>query len=609
MTATPAAGSPSEPSASGPDPRLVRVALAVALVGAVLRAVGGVAPVLEGADRGFASIPLLVVLAVAPVVPACVFVARSRPGAAAAVLLGAAVLAPGAAVADLQLVVDPSVASRPELYLPVDLSLPEPRLGLWSLLAGHVAAVSAGLLAFGALRVEWSGSDPLGTEDLGGAVPAWRRRYLLVALPVAVVGACGLLMTPFYSDDVYLLAQNAFEGPGMELVGAVLCALALPVGVVLLVASCREAAVARGALAGLTLALAAVGVPPLVAALAMPSLDVGAGSVLAALGVAGLGLLAGLGSGSSGREAGDVSGEGARVPGRRRLEVATGVLAAVTGALAVAGALLPQVQVSGEGPAPQSPARWLLFTAGLVLGVLGLALLVDRLAPVVRPAVSVAWAGVPFTAAAVLDTVLTSGYTPSVWSAPGPGGPQLREYLTAESIGSGPGVLWAWLAMVGAVVTACCSVVAGLVEREDLDEDDDVSGAASGVSGVGLRMLTPLTAAAVLSVAAFATPMVTAPEYVETGLWSDAGPPTWGLVVAVLTVTGACALAVRSRPARAAALLAGAACVVGLRAATVPLVGGEIEGSSAGLGLWFSLAATVALVGCATIAVLGHRRA
>lgn len=596
--------------------------MAFAFAGTALRVLGSVARPLEGTERGFASAPLLVALAVAPVLLAGVLVARSNRAAGAAVLLGAALLAPGAALVDLQLVVDPSVASRPELYLPTDLSLPEPALGLWALLAGHGAVLIAGLLSFAALRSEGAatgdGSGLAGLADpadSGGAVAAWRRRYVRVALPAAVAGGCGLVMTPFYSADVYLLAQNAFEGPSVELVGSVLCALALPVGAVLLVAGAREVPVARGGLGGLALALAAVALPSLVAAFAMSSLDVGGGSVLAVVGAAGLAVTAAAfraGSDGEGNALGSATeGAATTIPGTRKLEITTGVLAVITGVLSVAGSLLPQVELSGGGPAPQSPARWLLLAAGLLLGIAGLALFSGRLAPAVRPVVSMVWVGVPLAATAVLDTALTSGYTPSVLSPPGPGGPAFREHLAAGAIGSGPGVLLAWLAMMTALVTVCCSVLAGVVEREDLDEEPGAEPGieGGGISGVGLRMLTPLTAAAVLSVAAFATPMVTAPGYVETGLLSDVGPPTWGLVAAVLTVIGGCALAARSRPARAAALLAGVACVVGLRAATVPLVGGEVEGSSAGLGLWFSLAAVVALGVCAVIAVRGHRRA
>ncbi|EHY90180.1 hypothetical protein [Saccharomonospora azurea] len=617
MTAAPSAAPPDRLSGGedGLDRRLLTAAMVVALVGAALRAVGGVVPAVDGAEPGFTSAPLLVALALAPVLLAGVVAARSRFAPAAAVLVGAAVLAPGAAVVDLQLVVDPSVASRPELYLPVDLAAPAPSVGLWALLAGHVAVVVAGVLAFGVLRggepgvVGGFGTD--GAEGADGVLAGWRRRSVLLALAVAVVGACGLVMTPFSSDDVYLLAQNAFEGPTVALVGHVVCALALPVGAVLLVAEFRDASVARGGLAGLASALAAMSVPALVAAVAMPSLHVGAGSVLAGIGVLGLGVVAFLGR-ADGRAATDT--EPARMPGRRGLEVSTGAVAVATGALAVVGALLPQVEVGGgvggAAEAPQSPARFLLLAAGVVLAVPGAALFVARPAPVVRPVVSMVWVGVPLAAAAVLDTALTTGYTSSLLSGAGPAGTGFGDRLTAASIGSGPGVLWAWLAMVGAAVTACCSVVAGVVEREDVDEDvdEDEVGDEPGLSAVALRMLTPLTAAAVLVIAAFVTPMVTAVGYVEPGLVSDVGPPTWGLAAALVTVVGGCVLVTRSRPERAAAVLVGAAGVMGLRAATVPLVGGEIDGSSAGLGLWFSLGAVVVLLGCAAIAVLGRRR-
>lgn len=635
--------------------------MAVATLGAVVSAVGAVLPSLDGAPRGFSSAPLLTVLAVAPVTSAWLLLLRPRLGAAMGVLIGAAVLAPAAVVLDLQLVVDPSTASRPELYLPRDLSLPSPSLGLWLLLAGHVLTLAAGVTALMVAR----GKSGLGAEeddaDVGfpdvPGVPGvfgvfdvfedtgdWRRRQVLVVFLVAVVGACGLLMAPFHTTSVYLLAQNAFEGPAVELVGHVLSALALSAGAVLLVVLPRKVSVARGGLVGLALALAALGAPPLVAALSMPSLDLAAGPWLVAVAVLGLSSSAARKTARKTRDlASSSSGVAeARLPGRRKLELATGVLALLTGVLATLGAVLPQLATSGPGDAPESPARWLLLAAGVVVGVLGLAMLVAQVAAAVRPVLSVAWGGVPLAATAVLDTALTTGYTGASFSSTSSaqygipvGG--LLDSLEPGSIGSGPGVVWAWLAMVGAVATACCSVVAGMVEREDAEDaedaaatedtedaevPEDTAGTGStggpveswdvvphGLTAVGLRMLIPLTAAALLAVAAFGTPSVTAPEYVEPGLWSDVGAPTWGLAAAVLVVVGACVLAARSRPIRAVALLAGAACVVGLRAATLPLVGGEIDGSSAGPGLWFSLAALVALAGSVAIVAVGRRRA
>ncbi|WP_197320720.1 hypothetical protein [Saccharomonospora sp. NB11] len=589
----------------GLDRRLLTAAMVVAVVGAALRAVGGVVPVVDGGEPGFVSAPMLVALALAPVLVAGALLRRARRGAGAAVLVGTALLAPGAALVDLQLAADASVASRPELYLPVDLGLPSPTPGLWTLILGHGCVVVAGVLAFAALRRR----DAVAGGGAGGGLLAeggdtdgpigWRRRVLFVAGAAAVVGAYGLLMAPFSSDDVYLLASNAFDGPGLVLLGLVVCALALPLSVVLFVAEFREASVVRAAVSGLALALAGVSLPALVAAIAMPSLHVGAGSVIAAFGVFGLGA-ASLSLGRAEPRQPDAEVD-AHLPGRRGLETGTAVVAVLTAGLAVLGALSPQVEVGGGAEPPESPARFLLLAAGLVLGVAGVAMFVGRLAPLVRPVVSMVWVGVPLAAAAVLDTALTTGYTSSMLSV---SGPLSGDEVTAVSIDSGPGVLWAWLAMVGAAVTACCSVVAGLVEREELDEGESVA----GLSAVGLRMLTPLAAAAVLVIAAFVTPMVTAVGYVEPGLISDVGPPTWGLAAALVTVLGGCVLAARSRPARAAALLVGAAAVAGLRAATAPLVGGQIDGASAGPGLWFSLGAVVVLLACAATAAFGGRR-
>ncbi|WP_277670236.1 hypothetical protein [Saccharomonospora viridis] len=595
-------------------------ALVVAALGAVMSVVGAVAPALDGASRGFPSAPLLAVLAVVPVAVAFLLLLRSRFGMAAGVLMGAATLAPAAVVLDLQLLVDPSAASRPELYFPRDLSLPSPSIGLWALLAGHGFALVAGVVALAMSRQEpGSAFDDTGARgiegDSGGSddSAAWRRRSVLLAFLIAVVGACGLLMAPFHSSDLYLLARNAFEGPAVELVGRVLSAATLSAGAVLLVVVPREVTVAGGGLLGLALALAAWGVPPLAAALSMTSLDIAVGPCLVVAAVLGLLFVAT-------RHATDVtvsstSPKGTRLPGGRKLELATGVFASVTGASAVLGAVLPQLTAIGSADAPESPARWLLLAAGGVIGLLGLAMFVTRVATAVRPVLSVAWVGVPLAATAVLDTALTTGYTSTTFSPTQYGSPvDGLDPLGFGPFSSGPGAVWAWLAMVGAVVTACCSVVAGVVEREDAEDaaadevsGEDGNGIPDGVTTVGLRMLIPLTAAAVLAIAAFGTPLVTAPEYVEPGLWSDVGTPTWGLAAAVLVIVGACVLATRSRPARAAALLAGVACVVGLRAATAPLVGGEIDGSAAGLGLWFSLAALAALAGAGAVAMTGRR--
>ncbi|OXM50232.1 hypothetical protein CFP75_16715, partial [Amycolatopsis alba DSM 44262] len=68
------------------------------------------------------------------------------------------------------------------------------------------------------------------------------------------------------------------------------------------------------------------------------------------------------------------------------------------------------------------------------------------------------------------------------------------------------------------------------------------------------------------------------------------------------------ALVPRSRPAAAAAALAGAALVLGLRAAELPLVGSEYDAASAGIGFWLALGAAVVSLVAAGMAVAGARR-
>jgi hypothetical protein len=113
----------------------------------------------------------------------------------------------------------------------------------------------------------------------------------------------------------------------------------------------------------------------------------------------------------------------------------------------------------------------------------------------------------------------------------------------------------------------------------------------------------------VLAVATFGTPVFTAPDYPSPGLWSDFDTPSWGLLTAVLVVLGVLALAVRSRPGAAAAALGGAALVLALHVAELPLVGSAIDGSRPGIGFWLGLAAVVATAVAAVTAAAGAKTA
>lgn len=565
-------------------PAVLGTALGVATLAAVLLALGSVLPVVTGGDPGFTSAPLLVVLAFVPVALATLFVVRGRHATAAGVLAGFAALAPGRAVLEWQFVADPSATVRPELYLPTDLVEHSAAAGLWLLLAGHVAAVVAGVLAVRVVRAPEPGSVPEGQDSLD----RWRQRWLLVALLAAIVTAVGLLMAPVVSTDVYLLARNAFEGPAVALAGYLLIACALPLAVAL-VMTAGSGEFAQGCLAGLAVAVAGLALPSLVAGASVAVAGVSAGPVVAVVGAAGLLALAGtrLDLRPAVEQPDDQAGT-AHVPGRRRLELTTGVLAVLTAAAALVGSVTPQVSSTGAGPAPDSPTRWLLVAAGLLVGLLGVAMAVRAAARVLRPVLSVAWVAVLIAGTAVLDTAITATSVRGVLS-------------------SGPGVVWVWLAMCGAVVTACSSAVTGVVEREDAGDIDGTQSGTGGHSPVDLNLLVPAATAAILSVAAFGLPAVTAAGYVPPGLWSEFRTPSWGLLAGALTVVGVVALALRSRPAPAAGLLVGAACLLGLHAAAVPLSSGHLDGAEPGTGTWVALVAVTALLTSAAIALAGSR--
>jgi hypothetical protein len=275
----------------------------------------------------------------------------------------------------------------------------------------------------------------------------------------------------------------------------------------------------------------------------------------------------------------------ASLPGSTGLRTATGTLGLLTMLAALAGSLTAQVTVAGGLAGLQSPSRWLLLVAGLLVGVLSALMFVPRLAANVRPVLSVCWAGVPLAATAVLTTAITAS--------------ELGAGLTP-----GPGVVWTAVAAAGAVATACCSVVAGMVERDDRDDNEDAE-AVAVVDQQGSGIYTPVVAGGILALGAFGTPSIVAPDYVEPALWSNFGTPSWGLLLALLTLLGVCSLAPRCRPARATALLVGATVLAVLRVLALPLTGDQISGAHAGAGWWLALGCALAFAIAAGMASRG----
>jgi hypothetical protein len=162
----------------------------------------------------------------------------------------------------------------------------------------------------------------------------------------------------------------------------------------------------------------------------------------------------------------------------------------------------------------------------------------------------------------------------------------------------GVGVWLTGLAIALAAVAAACAGIAGSAERDDVDLTE---------RGMNSRVVVPAVAAALLAVGAFGLPAVRASDFVAPGIWSDFRLASWGLVLGLAVVIAAAALAPWSRPARAAALLLGAAAVVGVHLLEYPLTGARATQATAGPGTWLSLACVAALAIAAAVAVSARR--
>ncbi|WP_340684683.1 hypothetical protein LCL61_40845 [Amycolatopsis coloradensis] len=586
----------SEP---GSRPRALLLSAGLVSAGAVALAAGALLPVIQGGSPGFTAAPLLVVLALAPAAAVLYAVVTGRSGLTAGLVLGLTALAPGRLLLDLQLLADGSLAARPELFLADRLlALPPAGPGLWPLVAGHLLTLAAGAFAAGAARDE---------AELAGELDG-RRRWRLLGPVLGVAGGVGLLLAPLGSGNAYLLAKNAFEGPTVAMAGYLLLAALLPLTVLVAVSS-PSAGVGKGGFAGAGLAALAVGVPPVIAGLVVDRLSVAPGSVVVT--VAGLALVGLAFTRFDVAEAGeavtgDLAGE-AKLPGLFWWRLATGGLALLAATAAVAGALAPVLKANGPTPVPETPARWLLLGAAVVLAVPALFVFVPRLSAFARGVVAATWAGVVLAGAAVLSAALSVTEDKAV--DPALFGVDLPVPLPDKvGFSAGPGVTWTFIALVLAAVAALAAVITGVVERDVSDDDAELDTGLDGTRASG-NVLTPLVAAAVLAIAAFGTPVFTAPGYAAPGLWSDFGAASWGLLGALAVVLGLYALVPRSRPAAAASALAGAALVLGLRAAELPLVGSEYDGSSAGIGFWLALGGAVVTLVTAGMAVAGSRRA
>lgn len=573
-------------------PARLRLAVAVSVLGGALLVAGGSLGVVgDQPPSGFTSGPLLVALAVLAPLLAIGFLAGGRPATAAGVLVGSAMLAPGRALIDLQLAVDALLASRPELLVPASLTPLAPAAGVWLLLSGHIAMAAAGVLAAGQAGAAYGSRYAEEFDDPAGQPTAARRRSIGWAVGFGTLAALGLLMPQFRSGNAFLLAPDVFGAPASVRIGVLLVATALVAGAAF-AASSMPARVTQGVLGGLLVAVAGVTAPPIVAGLSMPRVHPAVGPYLALGSVAVLVLVVYLLPGVRTPDRVDSrGGTPAEHPAEHsdggielrlepnRLHLVAGVLGVLTGLAALGGAFGQQLVVDAGIPEPASYANRQLVPAGLLVGVLGGALLVPRWAPAFRPAFAVSLAAVPLAAASALDAAFTGAGV-------------------SAAVRVGVGVWCTGIALLLAVAAAVAAAIAGGAERDDVDLTEHER---------NWTLAIPLAGVVALGVGAFGMPAMRAPGYVAPGIWSDFRLASWGLLIGFAVLTIACVLAPLSRPAPAAALLLGAAGMVGVRLLELPLTGDRVAHPTAAQGTWLALACVAVLVAAAVMAVTTQR--
>ncbi len=470
--------SPTSPaSPTPPASTKVRLAFGLAAAGALSSAVGPAIAVVDGsAPPAYTSWPLLAVLALLPVGVSAFFLARGAPTTAAAALVPAGVFAIGGFLVDLQILKDPVVVSRPELFRPDSLTAPTPTSGGWLLLAGHVLTLAAGILAAARTEPEGGGAERFGLPATAG-----------------VVAAVGLVIAPYSSSDAFIPAGSPLDAPLLPLVGGLLIVLAAPL-VAVLAASSGDREARRGGLLGIAAVLIALSVPNLVTALAVDKVDTTPGPFLVLAAAVAL-----VWSTTDKKEHDDLE-----LPGHRRLHLIAAALGIATGICAALGAFTDHLHVPAGVTAPTDYAARLLWPAAIVVTLLSLL-------PKARPAFAAATATVPLAAGLALDAAFNATRIPSVEPA--------------------AGVWFTALAVVLAVAAAITAALSGAVERDE-------EGATR--TSPSLPLIATNLTAALLALGAFGMPVLRAPDYtpitafgLRVGSWG-----LLIALLAVLTATG-----------------------------------------------------------------------
>jgi hypothetical protein len=531
----------------------LRTSWALAAAGGLLLAIGPLLGVVDGAEPAYTSWPLLALLALLPPVVAGVLLMRGRPFVAAGLIAAVGVFAFGRLLSDLQLVFAPMSVARPELFRPTTLIAVTPSAGLWVLLAGHVLVIAGGLLAAGRAGMPADESEPAGLVALHVITAAW--------------ATVGLLGKPFTSSDPFQLDRGPWDLPVLGLTGGLLVALAAPLATAL-AASSPDPDTRQGGVLGVSLALLGVVLPWLVAGTVVSGLGISAGPVialLAALALPALPLLARLVRLLRGKR--DDTRDLA-LPSIRRMHTAAGLLSVVAAVFMLIGAVVPQLELTTGGEAPELASAKLLWPAGLAFGVLGLALLVPSIAAAVRPALFLGYFAMQLAAAGATQPVVAA-------SQAGIAQPGAGFWLMVAEFPLG-------------LLALICAGLAGAVERENTEP--------------GRRQELPMTElgavllAGLLAAAALALPTVRSAAYTAPTLIPDADPAvSWALLSSLGFLRIGLVVALRSWPARGAAVLRGAGLLRVVGGVGLPLTEDRFEGDVERPGTWLALVAVGAL--------------
>ncbi|WP_084385460.1 hypothetical protein [Rhodococcus sp. WMMA185] len=620
-------GGAGQTSIDDPDPvralRFCAVAVALALVGGLsvasapfLRVVRSV----EGAESlsgvGPAALWAAVFAVAAPVLAVWALLAR-RASVAGALLAGAGAVSVGMVVLDTQLWTDAIDANRLELFVPETAAELSAGIGAYVVLVGHTLMALAGALGMAAVQ-RASLADGYGgarsAEQVGRATGA-RVGFLpsTVVVLAALVLAGALFAPSFVSDDPVILVPPVVESYLASSAGAGLMAVAVLIVVASALASVSPP-VASGALVGAGLAaLGVVGTRWVAGLAAGDRIGPGPGAVWGTIG-AGVLVLVGIFLPMIDRRRDEKIAEALTAPAQRltarqgavtpsakgvvnaalraeaaaareriaRWHVTAGLAGIASAVLAGVGALLPVLEFPAGTALPDFFAVRVVLVASVVLAAGCVWLLLSEFAAAVRPAVGVLWVTIPFSVAAVSQTVVLAADVPGV--------------------GVGVGAVLLWCAVAVAAVTGALTWFAGSAERDEIDRSEEPQTSASVLVVGGLGALAAFVG---LGLPLFHGADALGEEYAPASFaevpW---GLDVWGRLLLGAAVALAVVVASRARAARAVALLLGSAVAVGVYLLSWPLTQARVAEPEMGAGV---VPTAVGIVLIAAAAALTNR--